>query len=94
MSMTLPTLLCVSLVVAGLLVLNFRTLRRVEGFKPLVIRIDDVGRAQAVQFDALMYTPVGQAERCHSRRVSLGCRRGRRRRDGRTVGLSEHAFMR
>jgi type IV secretion system protein VirB5 len=54
-------LLCVSLVAVGLLVLNFRTLRRVEGFKPLVIRIDDVGRAQAVQYDALTYKPVGQA---------------------------------
>src|SRR4249919_3167054 len=54
-------LLCVSLVAVGLLVLNFRTLRWVEGFKPLVIRIDDVGRAQAVQYDALTYKPVGQA---------------------------------
>jgi type IV secretion system protein VirB5 len=54
-------LLCVSLVAVGLLVLNFRTVRRVEGFKPLVIRIDDVGRAQAVQYDALTYKPVGQA---------------------------------
>jgi len=54
-------LLCVSLVAAGLVVLNLRTQRRVEAFKPLVIRIDDVGRAQAVQYDALTYTPVGQA---------------------------------
>jgi type IV secretion system protein VirB5 len=54
-------LLCVSLVAVGLVALNLRTQRRVEGFKPLVIRIDDVGRAQAVQYDALTYKPVGQA---------------------------------
>lgn len=53
--------LCVSLVAAGLVVLNLRTQRQLEGFKPLVIRIDDVGRAQAVQYDALTYKPVGQA---------------------------------
>lgn len=54
-------LLCVSLVAAGLVVLNLRTQRQLEGFKPLVIRIDDVGRAQAVQYNALTYKPVGQA---------------------------------
>jgi len=54
-------LLCVSLVAVGLVLLNLRTQRRLEQFKPLVIRIDDVGRAQAVQYDALTYKPVGQA---------------------------------
>jgi type IV secretory pathway TrbF-like protein len=54
-------LLCVSLVAVGLVVLNLHTQRQVEGLKPLVIRIDDVGRAQAVQYDALTYKPVGQA---------------------------------
>jgi type IV secretion system protein VirB5 len=54
-------LLCVSVVAGGLVVLNLRTQRHLEGFKPLVIRIDDVGRAQAVQYDALTYKPVGQA---------------------------------
>jgi type IV secretion system protein VirB5 len=59
---TLKTvLLCVSLVALGLLVMNVRTLRRLESFKPLVIRIDEVGRAQAVAYDALSYRPVGQA---------------------------------
>jgi type IV secretory pathway TrbF-like protein len=29
--------------------------------KPLVIRIDEVGRAQAVEYDTLTYTPQGQA---------------------------------
>ena len=54
-------LLCVSLIALGLIVLNVRTQRKVEEFKPLVIRIDDVGRAQAVQYDVLTYKPVGQA---------------------------------
>ena len=46
-------LLCVSLVAVGLLALNFVTVRKYEHLKPLVIRIDDVGRAQAVQYDTL-----------------------------------------
>lgn len=54
-------LLCVSLVAVGLVLLNVRTQRRVDAYKPLVIRIDDVGRAQAVTYDALTYKPVGQA---------------------------------
>ena len=54
-------LLCVSLVALGLLVLNVRTVKKYESFKPLVIRIDDVGRAQAVQYDDLTYKPEGQA---------------------------------
>jgi type IV secretory pathway TrbF-like protein len=54
-------LLCVSLVAIGLLVLNFRTQAKYEHVKPLVIRIDDVGRAQAVQYDTLTYRPQGQA---------------------------------
>ena len=54
-------LLCVSVIAVGLLVLNFRTLAKYEHVKPLVIRIDDVGRAQAVQYDTLTYRPQGQA---------------------------------
>jgi type IV secretion system protein VirB5 len=54
-------LLCVSGIAAGLLVLNFRTERKYEHLKPLVVRIDDVGRAQAVQYDDLTYKPRGQA---------------------------------
>ena len=41
-------LLCVSLVALGLLLLNFRTQSQYANVKPLVIRIDDIGRAQAV----------------------------------------------
>jgi type IV secretory pathway TrbF-like protein len=44
-------LACVSLVCLGLLVLNVKT------FQPLVIRINDVGRAEAVDYDSLTYQP-------------------------------------
>ena len=54
-------LLGVSAVAVGLLVLNFRTIKKYESFKPLVIRIDEVGRAQAVHYDTLTYAPHGQA---------------------------------
>jgi type IV secretory pathway TrbF-like protein len=54
-------LLCVSGIAVGLLALNFKTSMKYEHVKPLVIRIDDVGRAQAVQYDTLTYQPQGQA---------------------------------
>ena len=50
-------LVLVSLVAVGLLALNFYTARRYAHVKPLVIRIDDVGRAEAVQYDAATYKP-------------------------------------
>ena len=50
-------LVLVSLVAVGLLALNFYTARRYANVKPLVIRIDDVGRAEAVQYDAASYKP-------------------------------------
>ena len=50
-------LVLVSLVAVGLLALNFYTARRYANVKPLVIRIDDVGRAEAVQYDATAYKP-------------------------------------
>ena len=54
-------LLGVSIIAVGLLILNFRTQARYEHLKPLVIRIDDVGRAEAVRYDSLTYQPQGQA---------------------------------
>jgi type IV secretory pathway TrbF-like protein len=54
-------LLCVSMVAAGLVLLNVRAQARYANVKPLVIRIDEVGRAEAVQYDALTYAPHGQA---------------------------------
>jgi len=47
----------VSLVALGLVALNFRTAERYSQVKPLVIRIDDVGRAEAVEYDATQYRP-------------------------------------
>src|ERR671924_400152 len=50
-------LVLVSLLALGLLVLNFRTQAAAANVRPLVVRIDDVGRAEAVQYDATAYTP-------------------------------------
>ena len=50
-------LLLVSLLALGLLVLNFRTQAASASVKPLVVRIDEVGRAEAVQYDATGYRP-------------------------------------
>src|SRR6476659_6722792 len=50
-------LVLVSLVAVGLLALNFHTAARYSQVKPLVIRIDEVGRAEAVQYDAASYRP-------------------------------------
>jgi len=50
-------LVLVSLIAMGLLALNFRTAALAARVKPLVVRIDDVGRAEAVQYDATTYQP-------------------------------------
>src|SRR3954470_9818585 len=50
-------LVLVSLVAVGLLALNFRTASLAARVKPLVVRIDDVGRAEAVQYDTTTYQP-------------------------------------
>jgi type IV secretion system protein VirB5 len=46
-----------SLVALGLVGLNFYTAARYWDVKPLVVRIDQVGRAEAVQYDATTYQP-------------------------------------
>lgn len=46
-----------ALVAIGLVVLNLRTASQYANVKPLVIRIDDVGRAEAVAYDATRYQP-------------------------------------
>ena len=46
-----------SLVILGLVILDVRTLNTFHNFKPLVIRIDELGRAQAVAYDAFAYKP-------------------------------------
>ena len=48
-------LLLVSVIALGLLALNFRTQTKYANVKPLVVRIDEVGRAEAVQYDASTY---------------------------------------
>ncbi len=50
-------LLLVSLLAVGLVALNFHTVSTYSRVKPLVVRIDDVGRAEAVQYDATNYQP-------------------------------------
>jgi type IV secretory pathway TrbF-like protein len=50
-------LVLVSLVALGLIVLNFNTAAKYANVKPLVIRIDEVGRAEAVQYDGATYKP-------------------------------------
>ena len=50
-------LLLVSLIAVGLLVLNYRTQAAAAELKPLVVRIDAVGRAEAVAYDASAYAP-------------------------------------
>src|SRR6187401_366928 len=46
-----------ALVALGLVALNFRTVATYANVKPLVVRIDEVGRAEAVQYDATGYQP-------------------------------------
>jgi type IV secretion system protein VirB5 len=50
-------LLALSLVSAGLIYANIKTARMVQNFKPLVIRINDIGRAEAINYNALTYKP-------------------------------------
>jgi type IV secretion system protein VirB5 len=49
------TLVC--LLAAGLLLLDWKTIRTFENFRPLVIRIDDLGRAEAINYHSLEYQP-------------------------------------
>lgn len=48
-------LLC--LAVIGLTVLDLKTIHTFRNFRPLVIRIDDLGRAQALDYKSLEYQP-------------------------------------
>ena len=47
----------VSLIAVGLLVLDWKTIRTFENFRLLVIRIDDLGRAEAINYHNLEYKP-------------------------------------
>lgn len=46
-----------SLVVLGLVLMDLKVVRTLDSFKPMVIRIDEIGRAQAIGYDALVYKP-------------------------------------
>src|SRR5215510_13136249 len=46
-----------ALVALALVALNFRTVATYANVKPLIVRIDEVGRAEAVQYDATHYQP-------------------------------------
>src|SRR5215470_15077636 len=47
----------VSVIAVGLLILDLKTIRTFENFRPLVIRIDDLGRAEAINYHNLEYKP-------------------------------------
>src|SRR6266498_2085814 len=49
--------LCLCLVCVGLVALNMKTLQLLRNVKPVVIRINDVGRAEAVSSGSLEYRP-------------------------------------
>src|SRR3989442_5913143 len=50
-------LLALSLVCLALAGLNIQTYRAFRYIKPLVIRINEVGRAEALKFDSFQYQP-------------------------------------
>jgi type IV secretory pathway TrbF-like protein len=47
----------VALVAIGLALVDLRTIRTFENFRPLVIRIDDLGRAEAINYHNFEYKP-------------------------------------
>jgi type IV secretory pathway TrbF-like protein len=47
----------VSLVAVGLVLVDLRTIGTFQNFRPLVIRIDDLGRAEAINYHNLEYKP-------------------------------------
>jgi type IV secretory pathway component VirB8 len=46
-----------SFVVLGLVLVNLKVVRTLENFKPVIIRVDEIGRAQAVAYESLAYKP-------------------------------------
>lgn len=52
-----------ALSVAGLVVLNVKTIHTFRNFKPLVIRIDELGRAQALSYNSFAYKPEAKETR-------------------------------
>jgi type IV secretory pathway TrbF-like protein len=50
-------LILISLVAVGLALVDLKTIRTFQNFRPLVIRIDDLGRAEAINYHNLEYKP-------------------------------------
>jgi type IV secretory pathway component VirB8 len=50
-------LVLVSLVAVGLALVDLKTIRTFQNFRPLVIRINDLGRAEAINYHNLEYKP-------------------------------------
>jgi type IV secretory pathway TrbF-like protein len=50
-------LVLLALVAVGLALVDLRTLRTFQNFRPLVIRIDDLGRAEALNYSTFEYKP-------------------------------------
>jgi type IV secretion system protein VirB5 len=50
-------LVLISLVAVGLGMIDLRTIRTFQNFRPLVIRIDDLGRAEAINYHNFEYKP-------------------------------------
>ena len=50
-------LVLVSFIVVALALVDLRTIRTFENFRPLVIRIDDLGRAEAINYHNFEYKP-------------------------------------
>jgi len=50
-------LVLVSLVALGFALVDLKTIRTFQNFRPLVIRIDDLGRAEAINYHNLEYKP-------------------------------------
>jgi len=50
-------LVLVSLVALGLALVDLKTIRTFQNFRPLIIRIDDLGRAEAINYHNLEYKP-------------------------------------
>lgn len=50
-------LVLVSVVAVGLGLIDLRTIRTFQNFRPLVIRIDDLGRAEAINYHNFEYKP-------------------------------------
>ena len=71
-------LVLVSLVALALALLDLKTIRTFQNFRPLVIRIDDLGRAEAINYHNLEYKPQdAEAKYFLSQFCSLYYRRNR-----------------